>query len=87
MKKANPALSSIIVGALINIINIIFIAILVFANRIYSSLYLIIGSIAGIISAIQGLRTGQGIWAIVGLILNIIALIGSLMLLLIYIVA
>lgn len=87
MKKANPALSSIIVGALMNIINIIFIAILVFANRIYSSLYLIIGSIAGIISAIQGLRTGQGIWAIAGLILNIIALIGSVMLLLIYIVA
>lgn len=87
MKKANPALSSIIVGALMNIINIIFIAILVFANKIYSSLYLIIGSIAGIISAIQGLRAGQGIWAIVGLILNIIALIGSLMLLLIYIVA
>lgn len=83
--KNNPALSSIIVGAIMNIINVILLAILIFTGYIYTSAYVIVGGIAGIISGVKGIKNGQGLFAIIGIVLNVIATLGSIVWTLIYI--
>lgn len=85
--KNNPGLSSLIFGIIANILNLLVVCLLFTTDTIYNSLYLIIISIAGIVNAIRGMKLGQGVLAIIGLIANIIAVLGSLVLLFIYIIA
>lgn len=85
--KNNPGLSSLIFGIIANILNLLVVCLLFTTDTIYNSLYLIIISIVGIVNAIRGMKLGQGLLAIIGLIANIIAVLGSLLLLFIYIIA
>lgn len=85
--KNNPALGSIIAGAIINVLNVVFFIILLASGWIFNSVWLVVGAIAGIVSAVKGLKAGQGIFAIVGLVLNIMATLGSIVLAFIYIIS
>ncbi len=86
-KKNNPALGSIIVGAIMNVINIILFGVLIFSGWVFNSVYLVVGAIAGIVSGVKGIKAGQGIFAIIGIVVNVFAALGSLALTIIYIVA
>lgn len=85
--KNNPALGSLILGIIMNVLNVILFAVLFFSGWIFNSVYLVVGSIFGIINGVKGIKAGQGVFAIIGIILNAIATLGSLGLAIIYIIA
>lgn len=78
--KNNPALGSLIMGIIMNIVNLVMTCVMFTTGYIlYGPLFIAV-PVAGIISAVQGIKAGQGVFAIIALILNILAVLGGLVL-------
>lgn len=78
--RNNPGLSSLIIGIIMNIVNMVMTCVMLFSGyMLFGGLFIII-PIAGIASSVKGIKLGQGPIAIIALILNIIATLGSLLL-------
>ncbi|MBQ7765892.1 MAG: hypothetical protein IJ397_03495 [Lachnospiraceae bacterium] len=85
--KNNPGLGSVILGAVMNVVNLGMVcAMFSGIGMLYGGIFVIF-PILGITNAVKGIKMGQGPIAIVGLVLNIFAVIGAAALALFGIVA
>ncbi len=76
--KNNPALSSLITGIIMNILNLIMCCVFFFGDSFLFGGIFLIFPILGIINGVKGIKLGQGALAIAGLVLNIFATLGGL---------
>lgn len=81
----NGAVGSIICGVIMNVINIAIVAIMFLTGTLFiAAKIMIVFPIVGIISGAKSITNGGGILGIVGIVLNVIATIGSAGLLILY---
>lgn len=76
--KNNPALGALILGIIMNIVNVVMVC-LAFTKdfMMYGGIFVIF-PILGIANSAKGIKQGQGILGIIALILNIIATLGAI---------
>ena len=78
--RNNPGLGSLILGIIMNVVNLgMTCAAFSGIGMLYGGIFIIF-PIIGITNAVKGIKSGQGVIAIIGLILNIIATIGAILL-------
>lgn len=78
--RNNPGLSSLILGIIMNVVNLVMTCVMFTTGYMLFGGIFVIFPIIGIANGVKGIRLGQGLVAIIALILNIIATIGALIL-------
>jgi len=78
--RNNPGLSSLILGIVMNVVNLIMTCVMFTTGYMLFGGIFVIFPIIGIVNGVKGIRGGQGLVAVIALILNIIATIGALIL-------